>query len=258
MAIFQIDFFSKCLNRKVPLVAVIPIDVVSETMSNSHELFKTIYLLHGYIGNHLDWLVNVPLTELAEQYNTAIILPYGENSFYLNDEIKGDMYEDFICNELPNFCQRVFPLSKNREDITIGGLSMGGFGAIHSGLAHSETFGNIIALSSALITDNVAKLKEGMPTEIASYSYFNHIFGPLDKLIGSHKDPKFLVKELKVFPNLYMACGTEDFLIEENRDFHKYLDDLGISHEYVEGSGTHDWKFWNVYFEKALAWLNKL
>ncbi|MNO08549.1 hypothetical protein D3C81_2312620 [compost metagenome] len=52
-----------------------------------------------------------------------------------------------------------------------------------------------------------------------------------------------------------MACGTEDFLLRENREYHAFLKDQGIEHTYVEGPGTHDWNFWNEYIEKAFKWM---
>jgi S-formylglutathione hydrolase FrmB len=261
MAVFQIDFFSQSLRRKVPLVAVVPLDAPPEIMPNVPEVFKPVFLLHGFSANQMDWLCNVPLPELALKHGMAFILPTGENSFYLNDEVRMAMYEDFVCDEVPAFCRRIFPLSPRSEDTTIGGLSMGGFGALHSGLAHSDIFGNIIALSSALITDEVSKMKEGQGNPIAPYSYYLHTFGPPEKIPGSHSDPKALAKELleqkKPIPRMYMACGTEDFLIQENRNFHKYLADLDIKHEYVEGPGIHDWIFWNTYLARALTWLSE-
>jgi S-formylglutathione hydrolase FrmB len=105
-------------------------------------------------------------------------------------------------------------------------------------------------------------MKEGESNEIAAYPYYHHVFGAPDKLIGSHNDPKALAKKLadghEKIPNVYMACGTEDFLISQNRDFHKYLEKLGIQHTYVEGPGIHNWPFWNTYIENALVWLGSL
>jgi S-formylglutathione hydrolase FrmB len=262
MAIFQINFFSQKLRRQVPLAAVVPMDAPPEIMPNMPETFKAVFLLHGFSGNHIDWLYSAPLGEHAVKYGLAFFMPCGENSFYLNDEIRGALYEDFICEEMPAFCRKIFPLSVKVEDTTIAGLSMGGFGAIHSGFAYPEVFGNIIALSSALITDEVANMKEGQGNMIAPYSYYRHTFGSPEKLLGSHNDPKSLAKNLAgthtTIPNIYMACGTEDFLIKENRDFHSHLQALGIKHEYEEGPGIHDWQFWNAYLVKALDWLKAL
>ncbi|GHU15751.1 alpha-xylosidase [Spirochaetia bacterium] len=259
MAIFQIDFFAKTLKRKVQMAAVIPMDVPPGMAPNFPDVFKPVFLLHGYSGNHNDWLCSAPLQELALQHGLAFIMPDGENNFYLNDPIREAMYEDFICDELPAFCRKLFPISCKPAETTVGGLSMGGFGAIHSGLSHPEIFGNIIALSSALITDEVSKMKEGQGNQVASYDYYRHVFGSPENLSGSHNDPKALAEELnrktQSAPNIYIACGTEDFLIKENRDFHKCLQSLNIKHEYVEGPGVHDWVFWNTYLVKALTWL---
>jgi S-formylglutathione hydrolase FrmB len=262
MALFQIDYFSQSLKRKVPLAVIVPCDTPPEFIPHLPEKFRALYLLHGYSASYLDWLTSAPLQELAGRYGLAIIMPSGENSFYLNDESRAALYEDYICRELPDFCQRFFPISKKKKDTIIGGLSMGGFGALHSGLAYPGVFGNIIALSSALITDEISKLKEGEGNAIAPYSYYRHTFGPLDKLLGSHNDPKALAKKLaeegSEIPNIYIACGTEDFLIEQNRDFHRYLEQLEIKHEYIEGPGVHDWIFWNNYILKGLEWLERI
>lgn len=55
-------------------------------------------------------------------------------------------------------------------------------------------------------------------------------------------------------PELYMACGTSDFLIEQNRSFHRFVQSHDIVHTYVEGEGAHDWRFWNQYIEPGLQW----
>jgi S-formylglutathione hydrolase FrmB len=241
---------------------VLPVDAPPEIAPNMPSTFKALYLLHGYSGNHLDWLCNAPLSDLSAKYGLAFIMPAGENSFYLNDAIRGALYEDFVCEELPAFCRRFFPLSEEAKNTVIGGLSMGGFGALHSGFAHPEIFGNIIALSSALITDEIAGMKKGQSNQIASYDYYHHTFGPLEHLLGNHNDPKSLAAKLvekkREIPNIYMACGTEDSLIKENRGFHCYLQELGIPHEYVEGPGIHDWTFWNAYLVNALIWLDTI
>ena len=54
-----------------------------------------------------------------------------------------------------------------------------------------------------------------------------------------------------------MACGTEDFLIHENRRFDRYLRELNITHTYVEDKGNHDWDFWDKYIQVAFEWINK-
>lgn len=45
-----------------------------------------------------------------------------------------DNYGDFIGRELVELTRKIFPLSHKREDTFIGGLSMGGYGAIPNGI----------------------------------------------------------------------------------------------------------------------------
>ena len=48
-----------------------------------HSIF---YLLHGIIGNHADWASSSRIRELAERNDLAVIMPSGDNSFYVDDE----------------------------------------------------------------------------------------------------------------------------------------------------------------------------
>ena len=135
---------------------------------------------------------------------------------------------------------------------------MGGFGAIRNGLKYSHNFGRIIALSSALITNKIVGIPVDFKDPIADYNYYTRVFGDLNKLLGSDKDPEAIAADLKKrnaeIPQIYMACGTEDFLLDENRSYHNFLNSQGIDHIYKESTGVHDWTFWNEYIEKAIIW----
>jgi enterochelin esterase-like enzyme len=49
-----------------------------------------------------------------------------------------------------------------------------------------------------------------------------------------------------------MACGTEDFLIERNRELHRFLEEQNVPHVYEEDTGIHDMVFWSKYVEKFI------
>ena len=49
-----------------------------------------------------------------------------------------------------------------------------------------------------------------------------------------------------------MACGTEDFLLQRNREFHQFLQDQGVPHTYEEGPGIHDMRFWQEWAGKFI------
>jgi enterochelin esterase family protein len=43
---------------------------------------------------------------------------------------------------------------------------------------------------------------------------------------------------------LWIACGTEDRLIEMNRKFRDWLKSKGIQHTDIETPGAHAWMVW--------------
>jgi S-formylglutathione hydrolase FrmB len=122
-----------------------------------------------------------------------------------------------------------------------------------------EHFGYIVALSSALIVHEVAGIKEGESNDVANYEYYFHCFGRLDMAEESTNNPETLILQMaerkQSIPKLFMACGTEDFLLEENRRFHNFLEEHQIEHLYYESPGIHDMVFWKEYFWKAAAWI---
>jgi len=262
MAVFQADIYSKSLAKSTCFHMVLPNDVppmMTEGNENYNRKMKTLFLLHGYSGSSKDWLLGSSVQELATKYNIAVIMPSGDNSFYLDGKGTGRAYGTYVGQELVDYVRKTFNLATDRDDTFIGGLSMGGFGAIRTGLYYNETFSKVVGLSSALIIHNVKNKKEGFKDAIADYDYYTLVFGNLEQLENSVNNPEYLIKKLKEenkpIPKIYMACGTEDFLIEENRAFFRFLKDEKIDVEYIESPGVHNWDFWNAYLEPSIKWL---
>ena len=135
---------------------------------------------------------------------------------------------------------------------------MGGFGALHTGLLFNETFSKVIALSSALIQGMVKIMNPEMDNPMANYDYYRFTFGDPKDMETSENNPEYLVKKLKEegkrFPDIYMACGTEDFPVEPNRQFKAFLDEQKVSATFVTAPGIHDFVFWREYLEQGLKW----
>ena len=259
MAVAQVTYYSRALNRNTTFQAILPINYPkgSDPAGEPTRPAAALYLLHGYTGGDLDWLHFSGIRGIAETNNIAVFMPSGTNSFYLDDEEKGERFGEFVGRELVEYTRHMFPLPADRERTWIGGLSMGGYGAIRNGLKYADTFSRIIALSSALITYRIHGKKEGT-VDGHNISYFRRVFGDLDKVLGSDKDPEALVLERKakggILPNIYMACGTEDFLLDVNRRFRDFLVKEGVPHTYVEEPGDHNWEFWSTAIRSGLRW----
>ena len=261
MALIQADIFSAALMRTVSIQAVIPSDKVTEPgRPVERKKFKTLYLLNGLMGNDTDWVTGTRIERWAKDRDLAVIMPAGENRFYVDQEIPGHKYGEFVGKELVELTRALFPLSDKREDTFIGGLSMGGYGATVNGLKYSETFSHIAALSAAYILDRIEASSYDAPWISANRYYFEHVFGDISKVRGSDKDYEALVlklrEEKKEIPRFYMAIGTEDeLLLDANRAYHKFLQEQGVPVTYVEAPGAHEWDFWDSQIKQVLDWL---
>lgn len=262
MAIMQVTMLSQCLMRTVPVTVIVPSDKMPTPGMPVREdkPYKTLYLLHGVLGSTMDWLVGTRIARFAEENDLAVVMPSGENRFYVDQPKGHDFYGGFIGEELVEQTRKMFNLSKKREDTFIGGLSMGGYGAFRNGLKYSETFGSIVALSSAFICDTVLERTNEAELFFERRDYAEACFGELDKLAGSDMDIKFLAKQIaaegKQFPNIYMACGVDDSLLAENDSVAALLEELGANVIYKTGPGGHEWDFWDTYIKDAIyTWL---
>lgn len=110
-------------------------------------------------------------------------------------------------------------------------------------------------MSSALIVHDIAHMKEGKNNEVANYAYYRECFGDLETVEERDTNPEVLVKKLlsenKKVPEMFLCCGTEDSLLENNRCFHEFLNDNNYPHEYFESHGGHDGIFWDEYAKKS-------
>ena len=254
MALIHVNYLSKALFRTVPLQVILPVDKISfETMDYSVDKdckFKTLYLLHGLLGNYTDWVSGTRIQRWAEEKNLAVVMPSGDNSFYVNGITPNNDYGEFIGKELVEITRKMFPLSDKREDTFIAGLSMGGFGAIRNGLKYSETFGYIAGLSSAL------QILEVNADNVAGEHL---VFGNADEARKTDKNPRValenMLKENKPLPEIYMACGLSDSLLEMNRTYRDLFIENGLHVTYEEETGGHEWDFWDRQIRKVLEWL---
>lgn len=261
MAVLKIRMCSKKLMRNVNFNVILPFDK-EHFDGNTHSIptpLKTIYLLHGIFGDADSWLYSTNIVSLATEKNLAVVLPSGENMFYLDKEFENNFYGQFIGEELVEMTRLMFPLSHKREDTFICGLSMGGYGAIRNGLKYSHVFGAVAGLSSALITENLNKFNDE-DISIRKKSFAKSIFGDLDLVSTSDKSPKYIAEKFannkEDFPKLFLSCGTEDSLINENRDFKEYLEKLNLPLTYEELPGGHTWDYWDKAIVRVLDWLN--
>ena len=256
MALIQVNYVSNALQRTVPLQVILPVDKLTpDGQLPAEKKFKTLYLLHGFLGNYTDWVSGTRIQRWAEERDLAVVMPSGDNAFYVDRPATGNCYGRFIGEELVEVTRRMFPLSRKREDTFIGGLSMGGFGAMRNGLKYHDTFGAVISFSGVL---ELLKVVPSSVSQRMNMEFEEGLFGNLDEAVASDKNPIWLARELAGkagLPKIYLACGTEDRLITHSRNFRALLMECGFDVTYEESPGDHNWDFWDTYIKKAIDWL---
>ena len=283
MALISVDYFSSSLMRTTTLEVILPVDDQGAAYATDSVMrhaggtleaemsaweqspyppkkapFKTLFLLHGISGNHADWISETRIRSWAENHGIAVVMPSGYNAFYLDQPEVHNYYGRYVGQELVEVARRMFPLSDRREDTFIGGISMGAYGALRNGLKYCETFGSIVALSSAMVIDGFEQIISD-DLFFLSRPFLERTFGDLSHVRGSDKDPARLAADLvycdRPRPRIFMSCGNQDPLAEPNRVLARRMRDTGLDVTYHEMSGGHDWEFWNSALPEALNWL---
>lgn len=257
MVLFRGDVKCKSLQRRTSISVILPADnlhFLQDSVEIVPQPYKTLYLLHGLYGSDDIFLANTSIQKFAEDHGIAVVIPCGENSFYVDNKSAHAFYGEYVGQELLDITRNIFPLSHERKDTFIAGFSMGGYGAIRNGLKYSENFSKIGMISAALITDDIAGYA-GDDNVLRSRQFYESVFGDLDKLKGSDMDPKHLIENTENIPDIFMACGYDDFLHDKNVEFHEFLKSKGIGVNFIEAQGEHTWEFCDRYIKEFIKTL---
>ena len=201
---------------------------------NGKKLYPTLYLLHGFSDDASGWtavgrahviLDNLIAQEKAKPMLIVMTLGYGAPEIVsrtggsLRDpNLRQKNYEKFrdaLFTEIIPEIEKTYRVSKDRNYRAIAGLSMGGAESLFVGLNALSRFTWVGAFSSGGTSED-----------------FNATFPGLDSKANA---------QLRL---LWVACGTEDRLIESNRKLHDWLKSKDIRHAWIETPGAHTWMVW--------------
>ena len=247
MAFIRCDFSSAALMRAVNVNIIIPQNIPAEKR-------KILYLLGGLSDDNTMWCRRTSIERYADACGMMVVMPNGERSFY-TDAVQGEKFWTFVSEELPNVINTLFNFKPSAENTFAAGLSMGGYGAIKLGLRLPERFSAVAGLSS--VTDLKCRYQAA---DSASWKpELDRIFGGIDQLESGKNDLFVLaddaVKSGKPLPKILSICGSEDFMIEDNRRFNKFMQQLKYpGFNCFEYPGSHTWEFWDTYIQSVLTY----
>lgn len=253
------NIMSESLLRTVNVNVILPADKIvmpdkQGSVIKEVDKYKTLYLLHGIFGSQVDWINGTNIQRWAEEKDLAVVMPAGDNAFYIDNETTHNYYGRFIGEELVRLTRKMFPLSDKKEDTFIAGLSMGGYGALRNGLKYHDTFGYVAGLSAACMVDN-----EYENLAFMDKNYLRHYFGDPEKAKESDLSIKYLVKQnvakKKNDQKIYIACGVDDKLLSSSDELNELFKKNNYDVTYETGPGAHEWDFWNRYIKHVIDWL---
>jgi putative tributyrin esterase len=263
----------------------------------SRRSYPVIYMLHGLSGSEWDWEKLGELGKTADglALQAIVVMPDGDNGYYVNWAspvdyqeclqrgnafpgetpenpvdycVKSARYEDYIARDLVSHIDATYRTVRDRKGRAIGGLSMGGYGALILAMRHKDLFSSAASHSGQVSLFYVgphpyergkAELAPDMSWWIERVGALGkHIVGLIGTDVGRARslDPATVAGSLKDGElAIYLDCGSEDpFKLYNVAQFlHERLEKAGVKHAWYLGPGGHDWDLWKQRIDDSLA-----
>jgi diacylglycerol O-acyltransferase/trehalose O-mycolyltransferase len=222
------------------------------------ERYPVLYLLHGGGGGHTDWTKNTDVEGMTASAPLLVAMPAAASSNLGTSEAGRDgegglpNWETFHVVELPQLLERNWQAGDERA---IGGLSLGGYGAMRYAGRHPDLFRAVASYSGVLdlavspdvsaevqaLADQARQLAEAAGWEdpnpvtlvpslegMAVYiSYGNGAPGPLD---DASADLDVLEEWVSQGDDNFVAALSKEGVAAMTSDY---------------GAGSHSWSYWD-------------
>lgn len=210
--------------------------------------FPVLYFLHG-LGENQSFLVSSGgwqmIEDLWEQKRLGefvIITPQAWKSFYINSKDGRVKYEGFFIREFVPGMEKKFRLTGTRSSRAIGGVSMGGYGALRFAFKYPQMFVSVAA--------HMPALRETLPRGLGDAGFtefFGTAFGdPADENYWKTNSPFVYARRDNLRGlKIYADCGDQDDYGFDagTRQLDKLLNQRHIDHMIEIYPGHHDWQF---------------
>lgn len=219
--------------------------------------FPALYFLHG-LGGDQSFLVESGgwnLIEDAQEQKQidefVVVTPQADETFYINSQDGKIRYEDFFIRDFVPQIEKRFRLQGTRAGRAIGGVSMGGYGALRFAFKYPQMFVAVIAHMPALLE----QLPHGS-SEAGLTPYLGPAFGkPLDEAYWKANTPFVFARTANLLGlKIYFDCGDQDdFGFDAGtKALDKLLTARHIPHTAHIYPGRHNWQFVALHLQDSL------
>jgi S-formylglutathione hydrolase FrmB len=249
-------FYSAVLGRKVALDVYLP-DGYAQGAK-----YPVIYLLHGAGGNETEWAGNGGIVQTldgmirrGEIRPTVAVMPTtGGGTWWVDGAV--DKAETAFMQELLPHVERKYKVAGDRASRSIGGQSMGGYGALHMALKFPEKFCGAAILSPAIYdplppatsaSRLTAQFQRDGKFDEALWKSLNY-----PTLLPAYRQGSARVP-------MWISSGDHDHLGIAVESANLYWRMFQVQPKQVElriTDGDHEWPAFNASFPDALRYIN--
>ena len=195
-------------------------------------------------------------TEGGRIPRVVVVLPQGDNGFWLNWWDGSRRYEDWILQEILPEVARDYHTQACPEGCHVMGVSMGGAGTLRFALHHGEQFSSATVLSGPIF-DTERMIEFASDRLYAMFIPTHRVFGPPAPRDRIELEDPFLVwrrpSDMNVKLFLGWAEGDRSGIKQSNEALAAHLTEAGIPHHAEEFAGDHKWTSWSPVIERAIA-----
>jgi S-formylglutathione hydrolase FrmB len=248
---------SRILGRSVPYCVILPPGYGED----ANRRYPVLYYLHG-LGDNQQMFVRSGGFNLIEELwdrheigDFILVSPAGYASFFMNSYDGRFRYEDFFIQEFMPFIENRYRVAARRESRGIGGISMGGYGALRMAFLHPQLFGSVSAHSAALM-EKLPAISVGNSPESGRLQILGNVFGsPPDHSFWDSNNPLNIARTAEFAGiKIYFDCGSaDDYGFEAGAEaLHKVLLSRRIPHEFHLYPGGHNWGYFAEHLPDSL------
>lgn len=238
-------FFSAALGRTMRYSLYLPPDYADP---DSAERYPVLYLLHGRGDSHQSWTDYGLATQADRLIGAGVIpplliaMPEGESGYWADHVSDGPRWGTYVSRDLVAEIDSSLRTIPTRSGRAIGGISMGGHGALQLAVRHPATFSVVGAHSVALRTREIAPAFLGAGADFEA------------------RDPTTLYSQRSQAAHslqIWIDIGADDPWLPAATRFHSQLMDQDITHEWIVQPGGHDPGYWRAHLADYLTFYGR-
>jgi enterochelin esterase-like enzyme len=248
----RVYFFSRPLRRRDSYLVYLPAGYAAAAARGAH--FPVLYLLHGtgsYAPHFIDvGLVGVKLDELLAAHRIKPLL------VVMPEAVDGTLNHDTEWANTPHgaYASAVLATVRqvdsrwatipSRRGRAIGGLSMGGYGAVNIALRHLGLFSTAESWSGYFTQTHDGVYAGASPAALRAASPQDYVGG--------------LAAPLRRFPlHVLLYAGSSDPFRHQQGRFARELRSLGVAVRSMLVPGRHSWALWRRETPLALRYASR-